>query len=306
MKRSNTILLTFLFLLTSLLISTTSTYAQLVGGNTYPINGVENPPTSFNNLTSAVAYLTVNGVTGSGEVIMELASGYPGELAPVTIPVITGTSSTLSVTFRPATGTLINTTIAGAASPNQHAIKITGNYITLDGRAGGVGTGKDWVITCTGGTTSGLGQMAVRLDNTTNSMIGVNLRYLKMVGEAANTTGGVFQITGNTTNTISNITIEENYITSTADTSIRTRGYGITLASASNVGNTGIVVRNNEITDFYARGINHTGGFQDYSFMEIDFIILKLLHNLQQPNFLQFISVPQLLLEQQFITIIYI
>jgi len=261
MKRSNTILLTFLFLLTSLLISTTSTYAQLVGGNTYPINGVENPPTSFNNLTSAVAYLTVNGVTGSGEVIMELASGYPGELAPVTIPVITGTSSTLSVTFRPATGTLINTTIAGAASPNQHAIKITGNYITLDGRAGGVGTGKDWVITCTGGTTSGLGQMAVRLDNTTNSMIGVNLRYLKMVGEAANTTGGVFQITGNTTNTISNITIEENYITSTADTSIRTRGYGITLASASNVGNTGIVVRNNEITDFYARGINHTGGF---------------------------------------------
>jgi hypothetical protein len=261
MKRSNTFLITLLALLTSIFIFTNSSFAQLVGGNTYPVNGVENPPTSFNNITSAVAYLTTNGVTGSGEVILELSSGYPGELAPVTIPVITGSSSTLGVTFRPALGTIITTSIPGAASPNQFAIKVTGNYITLDGRAGGVGTNKDWTIACTGGGTSGLGQMAIKVDNTTNSMTGLNFRYLNLIGEAASTTGAVFQITGVTTNTISNVTLENCYITSTADTSIRTRGYGITLAVASNVGNTGIIVRNNEITDFFARGINHTGGF---------------------------------------------
>jgi hypothetical protein len=255
MKRSNTILLTFLFLLTSLLISTTSTYAQLVGGNTYPINGVENPPTSFNNLTSAVAYLTVNGVTGSGEVIMELASGYPGELAPVTIPVITGTSSTLGVTFRPATGTFITTSILGLASPNQHAIRLAGcSYVTLDGRAGGVGSTRDWNVSCYGTN----GQMAIRLDHSVGAMTSVNIRNLIMQGEATSTTGGIFQLTQtSSTNTITNCVIEENLILS----GTTFRGYGMTIANASNVGNTGIIIRNNVITQFYARGINITGGF---------------------------------------------
>lgn len=261
MKRSNTFLITLLAFFTSAFFYTSTLYAQLAGGNIYPINGVENPPASFNNLTSAVAYLSANGVTGSGDVILELSSGYPGEVSPVIIPSITGTSASLGIVFRPALGTLINTTIAGTASPNQFAIKVTGNYITLDGRGGGTGNSRDWTITCTGSGTSGLGQMAIKVDNTTNSMTGLNFRYLKLVGEAASTTGAVFQITGVTTNTISNVVIEENYITSTASSSTDTRGYGMTLAVASNVGNTGIVVRNNTITDFYARGINHTGGF---------------------------------------------
>ncbi|MFZ1519798.1 MAG: T9SS type A sorting domain-containing protein [Ignavibacteriaceae bacterium] len=258
MKRSNTILLTFLFLLTSILISTSSTFAQLVGGNTYPINGTNNPPTSFASITDAANYLDTIGVTGSGEVILELSTGYIGEAGPVTIPLILGASSTLSVTIRPALGYTALTEIVGGASPNQHALNLAGcSYLTLDGRAGGLGSSKDWTVKVTGTN----GQMAVRLNNTLGSMTGVNIRYLNMIGEAGNVTGAVFQITGSTTNTISNIIIEDNYITSTADTTTRTRGYGVTLAVASNVGNTGIVFRNNEITDFYARGINLTGGF---------------------------------------------
>jgi hypothetical protein len=251
-KLFNTLKLVIVFILT---ISSVS-LAQLVGGNTYPINGTENPPTSFASITSAAAYLTTNGVTGSGDVILELNTGYAGEPGPVSIGVISGLSSTTRLVFRPAAGYTALTEIPGGASPNQHAIRITGSYIILDGRAGGTGTSRDWTIRTTGTN----GQMAVRLDNTSNSITGVEIRYLIMEGEAANVTGAVFQITGGSTNTISNIIVEENIIRSNPLASTF-RGYGITLASASNVGNTGIVVRNNIITQFYARGINLTGGF---------------------------------------------
>lgn len=124
--------------------------AQLVGGNTYPINGTENPPTSFASITSAAAYLTANGVTGSGDVILELSTGYAGEPGPLSIGVISGLSATTRLIFRPATGYTALTSIAGGASPNQHAIRITGSYIILDGRGGGTGTSRDWTIRTTG------------------------------------------------------------------------------------------------------------------------------------------------------------
>lgn len=245
----------FMMMLVILFASSVS-LAQLVGGYSYPINGTDNPPTSFASITSAVAYLTTNGVTGTGDVVLELSTGYAGEPGPVSIGLITGTSSTTRVVFRPAAGYTALTEIPGGASPNQHAIRITGSYIVLDGQAGGAGTSRDWTIRTTGTN----GQMAVRLDNTSNSITGVELRYLIMEGEAANTTGGVFQITGNTTNTITNVIVENNLIQSNPLASTL-RGYGVTLASASNAGNTGIVFRNNVITQFYARGINLTGGF---------------------------------------------
>ncbi len=230
----------------------------LVGGTSYPINGTELPPTSFATITSSLSYMALHGVTGTGQVLLELSTGYTGEPGPVSINAIPGVSATLGVTFRPALGYTALTTIAGGASPNQHAIKLNAcSYVTLDGRAGGVGSSKDWTIRVTGSGTSGLGQMAVRLDNTSGSMTGISVRNLIMEGEAANTTGAIFQITGSTTNTISNVVIEENLIQS----GTTLRGYGMTLAVASNVGNTGIIVRNNVITNFFARGINLTGGF---------------------------------------------
>ena len=193
-----------------------STPAPLIGGNIYPINGTQNPPTSFASITTASAYLASDGVTGSGQVIFELNSGYVGEPGPISINAIPGTSATLGVTFRPAVGYTALTSIPGGASPNQHAIKMNGcSYVTLDGRAGGLGTNRDWTVRVTGSGTTGLGQMAVRMDNTSASMTGNNVRYLIMEGESANTTGAIFQITGSTTNTISNIVIENNLIQST-------------------------------------------------------------------------------------------
>ena len=236
--------------------------APLVGGNIYPINGTQNPPTSFASITTALAYLASDGVTGSGQVVLELSTGYAGEPGPVFINAIPGTSATLGVTFRPALGYTALTSIAGAASPNQHAIKLNAcSYVTLDGRAGGIGTSRNWTVRVTGSGASGLGQMAVRMDNTNGNMTGNAVRYLIMEGEAANATGAIFQITGGSTTTISNIIIENNLIQSTSSASTSLRGYGITLAVASNVGNTGIIVRNNDITMFHGRGINLTGGF---------------------------------------------
>ncbi len=109
----------------SLLFASSISFAQLVGGNTYPINGTDNPPASFASITSAVAYITTNGVTGTGDVILELSTGYAGEPGPISIGLITGTSSTTRVVFRPAAGYTALTEIPGGASPNQHAIRIT-------------------------------------------------------------------------------------------------------------------------------------------------------------------------------------
>ncbi|MBM3318402.1 MAG: hypothetical protein FJY75_11180, partial [Candidatus Eisenbacteria bacterium] len=129
--------------------------AQLQGGSVYPIDGVQNPPVSFQSIGTAVTYMVANGVTGSGQVVLELNSGYAGETSSVTIPPITGTNAALGVTFRPASGYSAQTITAGAASPNQFAVRITGSYITLDGQAGGGGGGRNWLIRCTGPGSSG-------------------------------------------------------------------------------------------------------------------------------------------------------
>src|SRR5689334_17362324 len=87
-----------------LFIFHSSSFAQLVGGNVYPINGTDNFPTSFQSLRTAVAYLSLNGVSGTGQVVLEFQSPYDpaadtASATSITIPSITGTSSTLGVTF---------------------------------------------------------------------------------------------------------------------------------------------------------------------------------------------------------------
>lgn len=233
--------------------------SPLPGGATYAINGTDAAPTSFASIGSAWAFLDTNGVTGTGDVVLELATGYVGEAGPISLGPVTGASATTGLVVRPAAGYTALTSTAGGAFPNQHAIAITGSYITLDGRAGGTGSNRDWTVHVTGTTNA---QMAVRINNSTGSVTNVAVRYLNMIGEAASVTGAVFQITGNTANTMQNITVEDNFITSGA----LIRGYGITVASSNNAANTGLVVRNNEITNVYSRGINITATFPDGEF----------------------------------------
>ncbi len=237
--------------------------AQLQGGNVYPINGTQNPPSSFGTIADAVAYMTTNGVTGSGQVVLELSSGYPGDTAPITVPAITGVSATLGITFRPAAGYTALTTIPGTSAANSFAIAVTGSYITLDGQAGGTGGTRDWTIRCTGSGASGFGRTAFRFGQSTPTanQTDVKVRYCILEGEAANTTSAIVGLEGGSSFTDKNFVVENNLIRSTGVSSTTARGYGITIANASNAGNTGLIVRNNVINDFYARGINFTGGF---------------------------------------------
>jgi len=232
----------------------------LIGGTVYPINNVSNPPVEFVNITEAVSYIASEGVTGTGQVIFELGDDYDSstEPAPINIPNIGGTSSTLGIAFRPAAGVTALTSIAGAASPNQFAIRITGSYITLDGRAGGTGTGRDWTVRVTGTTNA---QSAVRINNSA-PITAINVRNLIMEASATGTTAAILQIGTSSTaaNTISDVVIENNLIQSETTTALR--GYGITTGSASSsTSNTGLIIRNNEITRFATRGINLTAGF---------------------------------------------
>lgn len=234
--------------------------AQLVGGSSYPVNGTNNPPTSFGTIAQAVTYMGTSGVSGTGQITLELSTGYAGEAAPITIPTVAGLSATLGVTVRPAVGYTALTSVAGAAS-TPWAIRLTGSYITLDGRAGGTGTSRDWTIRCTGSGASGNGQSAVRLDNSTNSMTDNTVRWCILEAEATSTTSGILAVAGNTTNTLKNTMFDANLIRSTGSATPNVRAFAMILAAASNVGNTGNVVRNNIINQYSQRGINLTGGF---------------------------------------------
>lgn len=237
-----------------------SPLAPLVGGTTYPINGVDNAPTSFANISSAVNYMDVNGVTGTGNVILELSSGYTGmEPGPISIPDIFGTGPNLGIIFRPAVGFTALTEVVGGATPNQHALSLSGcSYITLDGRQGGMGSSRDWTIRVTGTTNA---QMSVRLQSNSSAMTDIHIRNLIMEAAAANTTGAIFQITGTSANTIQNVTVEDNIIRSIGTATPEVRAYGITIATATNINNTGLVIRNNDIVNVYARGINMTAAY---------------------------------------------
>jgi|GEM_PF-2691768 len=262
MKTSRSPLIIALLLILPAVLWSTPALAQLQGGNSYPINGTQNPPTSFSTIANAVSYMTSSGVTGTGQIVLELSSGYAGESGPVTIPPITGLSSTLGVTFRSAAGYTALTAIAGTSSL-PFAIAITGSYFTLDGQAGGGGGGRDWTIRCTGTGSSGYGRSAVRFGQSSPSanQTDVKVRYCILEGEAANTTSAIVGLEGGSTYTDKNFVVENSMIRSTGVSSTTCRGYGITFANASNSGNTGCIIRNNVIRDFYARGINLTGGF---------------------------------------------
>lgn len=130
----------FYILVLAILSLSVTTFGQLSGGTTYPINGVSNAPTSFSTIQDAATYLKNNGVTGSGNVILELQTGYNPFSEPATgivIDSIPFASDANRVVFRPAIGysAVCSLTVAGNGTLNfVHA-----KYVTIDGRPGGTG-----------------------------------------------------------------------------------------------------------------------------------------------------------------------
>ncbi|MES2560758.1 MAG: PKD domain-containing protein [Bacteroidota bacterium] len=119
--------------------------SALLGGKTYPINGVSAWPAgvgangSFATLADAVTYLNTYGVNGFGTVVLEFASGYTGETTfipsileylgnDVTIPLLIRVSAGNSYTVSAPSNTIIN---------NQYSLLsiIGAKYITIDGQS---------------------------------------------------------------------------------------------------------------------------------------------------------------------------
>lgn len=223
----------------------------------YPINGTQNPPTSFSNIANAVTHLINNGVTGTGDIIFEFNTGYTSTSDPssITIPAITGAAATRRIIFRPATGFSAVTTIAGTSTATFAIQLLNANYVTLDGRAGGTGTTNNWTITCTGSGTSGNGQVAVACSSATTST-SVIVRNCNLKAEAANTTNGIVNVVGS--GPFATLQILNNTIQSTGTSTTTCRGYGINF-TASSSSNTGIEFSGNNIIDVYARGITFGG-----------------------------------------------
>jgi len=164
--------------------------APLVGGTVYPINGVQNPPVSFSDITNALTYIQACGITGTGQVILELSTGYAGEPAyPVTFLAFPGASATLGVVIRPAVGTSPFTLEGSSGTAIFYLDGV--NYLTIDGRPGGTGTSKNIIVSNTSTSAA-----ALRLINgaTYNS---INYCIFKGVNTS---TGGVVYISAGASN----------------------------------------------------------------------------------------------------------
>lgn len=141
-----------LFLL-SFLLTFSVAKAQLVGGNTYPINGTQNAPTSFGTVADAFTYLNASGVSGTGTITLEIASGYPGESTTIPIPALTaypGMHQSRSIILKPASGQ--NPTISTVPAANSAVIRFNGaRFFTIDGSNNGTSS-RNLTITTTSNT----------------------------------------------------------------------------------------------------------------------------------------------------------
>ena len=197
--------------------------AQLVGGTVYQINGTDNvSPRTFATLRSAVTYVNANGLSGTGQAILEFSSGYTNEAmaSSIIINALPDASATLGLTIRPATGVSVSLT---ANLSGQPLIDLdNADYITIDGRAGGVGVGGAISLenTNTGATSQ---TSVVRLVNDAQFNKLSYLTFRSAISQGA-ICGTVFLSTspsgsvGNTDNTINNntFTFPSNYVIGTA------------------------------------------------------------------------------------------
>lgn len=212
--------------------------ASAVSGNSYP------------TITAAITEINLcSGI--SQPTIFELTSGYINELSnnTLTLPSITGMSSTNTITIRPASGVNnleITSSVAGAT------VEIDGgDYWIIDGRPGGAGTlsSSNLAITNTSASTTG---MAIQI---TNDAVGNVVRYSNLKSSFGAITSGVVILSGGTTNVTGNdnTTFEFNNINGNGSAF-----NGIYCAGAANV-NDNAVIQNNNIYDFF-NAANATNG----------------------------------------------
>lgn len=178
--------------LAALLLSS-SVYAQLTGGTTVGINGVQSPPFSFSTVSNAFTYLNASGVTGTGTIVLEIQSGYTGETT--TIPALnayTGMNVGTPIILRPGFG--MTPTISTTLATNNAVIRFNGaRFFTIDGSNSGTNS-RDLTITTSSTTAS---NALVGLTPTaTSSCKFITVKNCNLVGNsstsAINTAYGIY------------------------------------------------------------------------------------------------------------------
>ncbi len=225
--------------------------AQLSAG-TYPVG----PGQTYTTIGSVITAL---GAGVSGPVIFELQSDYTsgGETFPLTFTAISGTSVANTVTIRPVTGA---TGLSISGSNTTAIVQFDGgNYITIDGRAGGVGASQLSITN----TSTATGGAAIRLQNESSNNI---VRYITARSSFSSSTTGVIHFAttsganGNDNNTIDNCNINGGAAATASPTSgVAQNGIysvGTTTSTAHN--NSGNTISNCNIYDFYVTGATTT------------------------------------------------
>jgi hypothetical protein len=233
--------------------------AQLHG--TYTIDPTAPASASnYQTITSALSDLklgtradggTPNGIGVSAAVIFELASGYTSasETFPMSFNLVTGASATNTITLRPASGVATVLSISNNAS---QTIDLNGaNYVTIDGRPGGIGSTQMLEI----GNTSTNGS-AIRFINEASNN---TLQYCTVtgVGTSTSTSNILFSTTtganGNDNNTIDHCDIKDGATTPLV--SIYSLGTTTTIATY----NSGNTISNNNIYNYFNANSNSLG-----------------------------------------------
>ena len=223
--------------------------------STITINGTTAiPGTSYPTLTAAIADIKVCGI--SQATVLELSTGYivANETFPITLGSISGASAINTITIREAS----NVSGTNITSANTTAtIDINGgNYWIIDGRSGGTGTTKDLTISNTSTATGGT---AVRFINEASNN---KIIYSKLTAIYAALANGVINF-GSTTgsNGNDNNTIDNNSIDGNGTCIVGIYSAGTITSTATN--NSGNIVSNNNIFNYFSAILNSQGIFLD-------------------------------------------
>ncbi len=208
------------------------------------------PTGTYSNLTTALAALTTDGL--SGPVILELQTTYvsTGETFPLTFTNFTGLDATKTLTIRPATGAT-GLTITGLIASTQVIDLNNADYVTIDGRPGGLGSVAELTISAINTT----GPAVRFINDATNNV----LKYLTIQGIITSTTSGVILFstttgtTGNDNNTIDYCNIKDG---ATTPTNIIYSAGTTTTTVLNNSNNT---ISNNSISNFFNASLASNG-----------------------------------------------
>ena len=184
---------TFIFLMFILTISSLDVFAQ-AGSVSLTVNG------SFVGTYGTIKDAWTATTSATGGVLIELSSAYNGSLesfntaaTAILLTPISGTNASNQITIRPASGATV--VLTKSSAQNAPVFDISGSYITIDGRAGGIGSTISFTVQNQAiGTSSS--DFRFRADASYNT-----LTYLDIQGGSTSQTQGDIRFDNNSTTT---------------------------------------------------------------------------------------------------------